>query len=55
MKVLIIEDDRNIQQFLLAALKRLNPTIHISLTDNATKALIIAQEQYIDFLLSIFN
>lgn len=51
MQVLIVEDDQNIQQFLVAMLKRLNSTIQITMTDSATEALMIAREKKIDFFI----
>jgi len=51
MRVLIVEDDQRIQQFLQNAIKRLNPTIKILLTDSASKATIIAEEQHIDIFI----
>lgn len=51
MRVLIVEDDQRIQQFLLNAIKRLNPTINILLTDSASKATIIAEDQHIDIFI----
>lgn len=51
MRVLIVEDDQHIQQFLLNAIKRLNPTINILLTDSASKAMIFSEEQHIDIFI----
>lgn len=48
MRILIVEDDQRIQQFLRNALKRLNPTVTIFLTDSASEATTIAENQQID-------
>ena len=51
MLALIIEDDKRIQQFLHAALKRLNPHIEILVTDSAVEALSMARAKSIDFFI----
>lgn len=51
MKVLIVEDDMTIQQFLVSALKRLNPAIYIYQSNSASQALVIAKTEQIDFFI----
>ncbi len=51
MQALVVEDDANVQQFLVAMLKRLDSNIHIFMTDSATEALKITREKKIDFFI----
>lgn len=51
MQALVVEDDANVQQFLVAMLKRLDSNIHIFMTDSGNEALRIAREKKIDFFI----
>lgn len=51
MQALVVEDDANVQQFLVTMLKRLDSNIHIFMTDSANEALKIAHEKKIDFFI----
>lgn len=51
MQALVVEDDQNVQQFIVTMLKRLDTNIHILRTASAAEALLIAREKKIDFFI----